>query len=68
MQPSLPMRAAAPQPSVKPTISEKFFETLANVGGFYGRPVEIELDMETASLESWDEAQRSGAGGTGYTG
>ena len=42
-------------PPVKTSISEKFFETLANVGGFYGRPVEIELDMETASLESWDE-------------
>ncbi len=52
-----PDEGAAPQPSVKPTISEKFFETLANVGGFYGRAVEIELDMETASLESWDEAQ-----------
>jgi hypothetical protein len=52
-----PDEPTTPQPPVKPTISEKFFETLANVGGFYGRPVEIELDMETASLESWDEEQ-----------
>jgi hypothetical protein len=34
--------------------SAKFFETLANVGGFYGRPVGVELDLETASLESWE--------------
>ena len=46
--------AAVPTPPTKPSISEKFFETLANVGGFYGRPVEIELDVETASLESWE--------------
>ena len=39
--------------SLKPTISEKFFEKLANIGGFYGRPVEIELDPDTVSLETW---------------
>jgi hypothetical protein len=38
----------------KPTVSEKFFEKLANIGGFYGRPVEIELDPETVSLETWE--------------
>jgi hypothetical protein len=51
----------APAAPIKPTVSERFFETLANAGGFYGRPVEIELDMESASLESWeaDEAAPS---------
>ena len=39
---------------LKPTISEKFFEKLANIGGFYGRPVEIELDPDTVSLETWE--------------
>jgi hypothetical protein len=43
---------------IKPTISEKFFEKLANIGGFYGRPVEIELDPDTVSLETW-EAEES---------
>jgi hypothetical protein len=43
--------------AIKPTISERFFETLSNVGGFYGRPVEIELDMETASLECWEAGE-----------
>jgi hypothetical protein len=38
----------------KPTVSEKFFEKLANIGGFYGRPVEIELDPDTVSLETWE--------------
>jgi hypothetical protein len=46
--------AEAPADSIKPTISEKFFEKLANIGGFYGRPVEIELDPETVSLETWE--------------
>ena len=40
--------------SGKAGFSSKFFETLANVGGFYGKPVEVELDLETASLESWE--------------
>jgi hypothetical protein len=38
----------------KATISEKLFEKIANIGGFYGRPVEVEFDPETARLESWD--------------
>jgi hypothetical protein len=46
--------AFEPVPGIKPTFSEKFFEKLATVGGFYGRPVEIELDMETAKLEEWE--------------
>jgi len=58
LEPAEPERdsAAAEQasPAIKPTFSSRFFETLANVGGFYGRPVEIELDPETASLESWE--------------
>jgi hypothetical protein len=47
--------------AAKPGFSKKFFDTLANVGGFYGRPVEVELDMQTANLESWgpDEAHSS---------
>ena len=38
----------------KSTISEKLFEKIANIGGFYGRPVEVEFDPETAKLESWE--------------
>jgi hypothetical protein len=41
----------------KPSISERLLDKFSNVGGFYGRPVEIELDMETASLESWSEEE-----------
>jgi hypothetical protein len=44
---------SAPQTN-KGSLSARFFETLANVGGFYGRPVEIELDVENATLESWE--------------
>ena len=40
--------------ALKPSFSEKFFEKLSNIGGFYGRPVEIELDPDTVSLETWD--------------
>ena len=39
------------------TISEKLFEKIANIGGFYGRPVEVEFDPETAKLESWEGDQ-----------
>jgi hypothetical protein len=39
---------------LKATISEKLFEKIANIGGFYGRPVEVEFDPETAKLESWE--------------
>ena len=42
---------------IKPTFSARFFETLANVGGFYGRPVEVELDPQTVSLETWDAGE-----------
>jgi len=42
-----------------PSISQKLLDKFANVGGFYGRPVEIELDMETASLESWSDEEAS---------
>ena len=38
-------------PPAKPGFSTKFFEKLATVGGFYGTPMEVELDLETASLE-----------------
>jgi hypothetical protein len=47
-------RATEETDPLKPTISEKFFEKLANIGGFYGRPVEIELDPDTVSLETWE--------------
>jgi hypothetical protein len=48
-----PDEAPAEEP-LKATISEKFFEKIANIGGFYGRPVEVEFDPETAKLESWE--------------
>jgi len=44
--------------SIKPTFSEKFFEKLSNIGGFYGRPVEIELDPESVSLETWETDEK----------
>ncbi|HEX5237754.1 MAG TPA: hypothetical protein VFW39_04735 [Sphingomicrobium sp.] len=49
--------AESAKASGKAGFSSKFFETLANVGGFYGKPVEVELDIETASLESWDSGE-----------
>lgn len=45
--------------SIKPTFSEKFFEKLSNIGGFYGRPVEIELDPDSVSLETWEADEKS---------
>ena len=44
-----PVEAA---PQIAPTVSEKFFENLESAGGFYGRPVEIELDPATVSFET----------------
>jgi hypothetical protein len=49
----------AAKPSGKAGFSAKFFETLANVGGFYGKPVEVELDIDTASLESWESEEEA---------
>ena len=43
-------------PQIEPTVSEEFFEKLESAGGFYGRPVEIELDPATVSFET-GEAQ-----------
>ena len=43
--------------SGKAGFSSKFFDTLANVGGFYGKPVGVELDLETASLDSWESEE-----------
>jgi len=40
--------------TAKPKFSARFFETLVNVGGFHGRPVKVELDPSTVSLETWD--------------
>ena len=37
-------------------MSDEFFEKLESAGGFYGRPVEIELDPATVSFET-GEAQ-----------
>src|SRR6185437_8110728 len=40
--------------TAKPKFSARFFETLANVGGFHGRTVKVELDPSTVSLETWE--------------
>jgi hypothetical protein len=53
--------AEAGKASGKGGFSAKFFETLANVGGFYGRPVGVELDLETASLQSWEGDEAASA-------
>ena len=41
----------APVSTSKPGFSKKFLETLASVKGFYGNPVEVELDPETVAFE-----------------
>jgi hypothetical protein len=48
----------------KPKFSARFLETLANVGGFYGRPVEVELDPTTVSLEAWEADETAEPDGT----
>ena len=40
----------ATAPETRPSFSAKLFESLASAGGFYGRPVEVELDLESASF------------------
>jgi hypothetical protein len=47
----------APVPTVKPGFSKKFLETLASVKGFYGNPVEVELDPETVAFECGEAAE-----------
>lgn len=47
----------APVPTVKPGFSKKFLETLASVKGFYGNPVEVELDPETVAFECAQAAE-----------
>ena len=42
--------ASAPEP--KAGFSKKIFDKLSNVGGFYGNPVEVELDMESVAFET----------------
>ncbi|HEX3676905.1 MAG TPA: hypothetical protein VHU79_05900 [Sphingomicrobium sp.] len=48
---------AAPVPTVKPGFSKKFLETLASVKGFYGNPVEVELDPDTVAFECGEAAE-----------
>ena len=45
-----PAEVNSPAPETRPSFSSKLFESLASAGGFYGRPVEVELDLETASF------------------
>ena len=40
-----------PLSAPKPGFSKKFLDTLASVKGFYGSPVEVELDPETVAFE-----------------
>ncbi|HEV8407607.1 MAG TPA: hypothetical protein VGQ34_06690 [Sphingomicrobium sp.] len=47
----------APVSTPKPGFSKKFLETLASVKGFYGNPVEIELDPETVAFECGEAAE-----------
>jgi len=56
--PAVEVATATPTESAgKAGFSRKFFESLANVGGFYGRPAEVELDMETVAFESGDTSE-----------
>ena len=52
-----PATATPIESAGKAGFSRKFFESLANVGGFYGRPAEVELDMDTVAFESGDTAK-----------
>jgi hypothetical protein len=52
-----PATATPIESAGKAGFSRKFFESLANVGGFYGRPAEVELDMDTVAFESGDTAE-----------
>jgi hypothetical protein len=69
-EPEIPDEALAPSSEAEPEefetaapvesagkagFSKKFFESLAS--GFYGRPAEVELDMETARLEAGEPAE-----------
>lgn len=47
-----------PVSTAKPGFSKKFLETLASVKGFYGSPVEVQLDPETVAFEC-GEAQET---------
>jgi hypothetical protein len=46
----------AEAPVIKPSFSQKFFEKLETVKGFYGSPVEVELDPDTVEFESGEVA------------
>lgn len=48
---------SAPASTAKPGFSKKFLETLASVKGFYGSPVEVELNPETVSFECGEASE-----------
>jgi hypothetical protein len=52
-----PAQPAPVQSAGKAGFSAKFFESLASVGGFYGRPVEVDLDLESASLTTEEPSE-----------
>lgn len=52
-----PIAEPAPAPAIKPGFSKKFLETLASVKGFYGNPVEVELDPDTVAFECGEEPE-----------
>jgi hypothetical protein len=60
-EPEAPVQPAEARPADpvettgKAGFSKKFFESLAN--GFYGRPAEVELDLDTARLETGEPEQ-----------
>ena len=47
----------APVATAKPGFSKKFLETLASVKGFYGNPVEVDLDPDTVAFECGETAE-----------
>lgn len=56
---SLASSERAPAPASKAGFSRKFLETLASVKGFYGNPVEVELDTDTVAFECGEAAELS---------
>ena len=49
--------SSAPSSAPKPGFSKKFLDTLASVKGFYGSPVEVELDPDTVAFECGEVSQ-----------
>ena len=58
VEPEPEASASAPAASAgKAGFSARFFESLANVKGFYGAPTEVELDLDSVEFETSEPAE-----------